>query len=81
MGLPFLSPGDLPNAGIERESSALQADSLTELQGKPVKSLKIVKSHTKYTYISIYICNGIYIAELKCLFLFLLFHLLAEVIL
>ena len=35
-GLPFLSPGDLPNPGIEPLSPALQADSLpTELQGKP----------------------------------------------
>ena len=35
-GLPFPSPGDLPNPGIEPKSLALQADSLpTELQGKP----------------------------------------------
>ena len=35
-GLPFPSPGDLPNPGIEPESPSLQADSLpTELQGKP----------------------------------------------
>ena len=27
-GLPFPSPGDLPSAGIEPESPALQADSL-----------------------------------------------------
>ena len=27
-GLPFPSPGDLPNPGIELGSSALQADSL-----------------------------------------------------
>ena len=34
-GLPFPSPGDLPNPGIEPRSPALQADSLlTELQGK-----------------------------------------------
>ena len=34
-GLPFPSPGDLPNPGIELGSSALQSDSLlTELQGK-----------------------------------------------
>ena len=34
-GLPFLSPGDLPDPGIEPVSPALQADSLlTELQGK-----------------------------------------------
>ena len=35
-GLPFSSPGDLPNPEIEPRSPALQADSLpTELQGKP----------------------------------------------
>ena len=33
--LPFPSPGDLPDPGIEPGSPALQADSLpTELQGK-----------------------------------------------
>ena len=35
-GEPFLSPGDLPNPGIEPRSPALQADSLpTEPPGKP----------------------------------------------
>ena len=35
-GLPFSSPGDLPNSGIEPGSPALQEHSLpTELQGKP----------------------------------------------
>ena len=35
-GLPFTSPGDLPDPGIELRSPALQADSLPiELQGKP----------------------------------------------
>ena len=34
-GLPFPSPGDLPDPGIQPGSLALQADSLlTELQGK-----------------------------------------------
>ena len=34
-GMPFPSPGDLPNAGIEPRSPALQADSLpAEPQGK-----------------------------------------------
>ena len=38
MGLPFPSPGDLPDPGIEPMSSALQADSLlTELGGKPLQ--------------------------------------------
>ena len=37
-GLPFPSPGDLPNPGIEPRSPVLQADSLPiELQGKPIK--------------------------------------------
>ena len=40
-GLPFPSPGDLPNPGIEPRSPALQADALTsEPPGKPI--LKIV---------------------------------------
>ena len=35
-GLPFPSPGDLLDSGIEPGSPALQADSLlTELPGKP----------------------------------------------
>ena len=35
-GLPFPSPGNLPNPGIEPGSPVLQADCLpTELQGKP----------------------------------------------
>ena len=36
-GLPFPSPGDLPNPGIKPRSPALQADSLpAEPQGKPL---------------------------------------------
>ena len=35
-GLPFPSPGDLPEPGIEPESPALEADALpSELLGKP----------------------------------------------
>jgi len=35
-GLPFPSPGDLPNSGIELWSPALQADSLSlSHQGSP----------------------------------------------
>ena len=35
-GLPFSSPGDLPNPGIEPGSPALQADALpSEQPGKP----------------------------------------------
>ena len=44
-GLPFPSPGDLPNLGIEPRSPPLQADSLlTKLRGKPpVKALNQTK--------------------------------------
>ena len=39
-GLPFPSPGDLPNPGIKPKSPALQADALTpEPAGKPLKYL------------------------------------------
>ena len=66
-GVSLPSPVDLPNPGIEPESSVWQADSLpAEPQGEPVESLKAAKSHMKHTCISRYLCNGIYIAELKC---------------
>ena len=43
-GLPFPSPGDLPDLGIEPRSHALQADSLpSELQGSPIE----IKSELK----------------------------------
>ena len=42
-GLPFLSPGDLPNPGIEPGSPALQEDfSLAEPQGKSSQPLTIM---------------------------------------
>ena len=38
-GLPFPSPGDLPDPGIEPRSPTLQADTLTsEPPGKPLKA-------------------------------------------
>ena len=43
-GLPFPSPGDLPNPGIKPRSPAMQADSLpSEPQGKPLPN--IICSH------------------------------------
>ena len=43
-GLPIPSPGDLPDPGIEPESPALQADSLSaELQGNPELIFKELK--------------------------------------
>ena len=42
-GLPFPSPGDLPNPGIEPRSSALQADSLpSESPGKLESDLSYI---------------------------------------
>ena len=44
-GLPFPSPGDLPDPGIEPRSPALQADALTfELPGKTT----LYKAHTNH---------------------------------
>ena len=38
-GLPFPSPGDLPNPGTEPRSPTLQADTLpSEPPGKPIKT-------------------------------------------
>ena len=40
-GLPFPSPGDVPDPGIEPRSPALQADTLTsEPPGKPLVYIK-----------------------------------------
>ena len=44
-GLPFPSPGDLPNPGIEPGSPALQADALpSEPSGKPIIILNLLNS-------------------------------------
>ena len=54
-GLPFPSPGDLPNPGIKPRSPALQADSLpTELCGKPSSQFTYpVFSTHRHTFIPI----------------------------
>ena len=42
-GLPFLSPGDLPDLGTEPRSPALQANALTyEPPGKPRKAVNSI---------------------------------------
>ena len=42
-GLPFPSPGDLPNPGIEPRSPALQTDALpSEPLGKPINHVLTV---------------------------------------
>ena len=46
-GLPFPSPGDLPDPGIEPRSPALQVDSLpTELPGKCPAGYQNTDPHT-----------------------------------
>ena len=48
-GLPFPSPGDLPNPGIEPGSPALQADALSsEPPGKPQQETSIVNYMNLY---------------------------------
>ena len=48
-GLPFPSPRDLSNPGIESRSPALQADSLTsELPGKPAATKYVYKKNNRY---------------------------------
>ena len=50
-GLPFPSPGDLPDPGIKPGSTALQADDLpTELWGKPLFSQRHSQIHTGESY-------------------------------
>ena len=53
-GVPFLSPGGLPNPGIESWSPALQADSLpSESLGKPKGELANTYFQ-EYPYLSPY---------------------------
>ena len=48
-GVPFPSPGDLPNPGIKPGSPALQADALTsEPPGKPITQVQLsINIHAK----------------------------------
>ena len=51
-GLPFPSPEDLPDPGIEHGSPALRVDSLpTELSGKPKYMIYII--HKNYVCVSV----------------------------
>ena len=48
-GLPFPSPGDLPDPGIELGSLALEADTLTsEPQGSPTSLATACRVHHKF---------------------------------
>ena len=54
-GLPFPSPGDLPDPGIKPGSSTLQADALTsEPKGKPSLKKEITVNGIKMLYIYAY---------------------------
>ena len=45
-GLPFSSPGDLPNPGIEPRSPTLQADALSSAPpGKPIMHLNFEREN------------------------------------
>ena len=49
-GLPFPSPGDLPDPGIEPWSSELQTDSVpSETPGKPQKLIELINKLSKFT--------------------------------
>ena len=57
IGLPFPSPGDLPDPGIEPMSPALQADSLlTEPPGKPYPEI-IPKSISLFHLCHLLLCS------------------------
>ena len=69
-GLPFPSPGNLPDPGIEPGSHALQADSLPseppgELQDTGVGSLSLLQGII-LTELSLYILSKGSFQERKC---------------
>ena len=69
-GLPFPSPGDLPNPGIEPGSPALQADSLpTELQGGPIFHESQIHK-LPCTLHSVCMCVYVFVCMLSCVWLF-----------
>ena len=50
LGLPFPSPGDLPDPGIEPRAPTLEADTLTsEPPGKPIEELYRKDLHDQIT--------------------------------
>ena len=67
-GLPFPSPGYLPNPGIKPGSPALQADSLpTELLGKPMTNIdSILKSRDITLSTKVYIVKAMVFPVAMC---------------
>ena len=68
-GLPFPSPGDLPDPGIKPRSPTFQADALTSEPRASVYMYTIyiyamcIYMYTIYIYV--YICNGILLNHKK----------------
>ncbi|CAI9157714.1 unnamed protein product [Rangifer tarandus platyrhynchus] len=64
-GLPFPSPADLPDSGIELSSPALQVDSLPLSQGKAHKLIaykQILRPHSRLWLLSLHIIlTGLFI--------------------
>ena len=56
-GLPFPSPGDLPNPGIEPRFLALQADTLTS---EPPGNTVLFYIHTSYNLLFWTICSSFF---------------------
>ena len=67
-GLPFPSPGYLPNPGIKPGSPVLQADSLpTELLGKPMTNIdSILKSRDITLSTKVYIVKAMVFPVVMC---------------
>ena len=60
-GLPFPSPGDLPDPGIEPGSPAFQADALTsEPRGTWIKKSSLSKKTTVMKYTRTHVCLYVY---------------------
>ena len=59
-GLPFPSPGDLPNPRIEPRSPAVQADSVpVELLGKSKKDLYKLREKSIFMYKMTQYCRNV----------------------
>ena len=59
-GLPFPSPGDLPNSGIEPASPILQADSLSpEPPEKPHVSFRVCYISPSFNVFKVLSCCGV----------------------
>ena len=64
-GLPFPSPGDLPNPGIEPGSPTLQADSLTsEPSGKPFSWARVLHNLVSSWFLFLIWANHIEILQI-----------------